>query len=74
MKEFMRITKKFKSRYGYKLRKRYAEVMAQRFKEVRCPYCQRKVRMKRISVGIWSCPKCKVTFTAKAYTPVVGGR
>lgn len=36
-------------------------------KAVECPYCKRKVKLKRTGTGIFKCPKCNSKFTGKAY-------
>jgi len=67
-------TKKVKSagrfgpRYGRTVRKRLIKVEEQQRKKQTCPYCAKKA-VKRITVGIWHCTKCKKKFTGKAYTP-----
>jgi len=32
-------------------------------------FCGSKVKMKRISVGLWLCPKCGRVFAGGAYQP-----
>lgn len=55
-------------RYGSTVRKRYIKVITELKKPHRCPQCG-FVRVKRVSVGIWSCGKCGFTFAGGAYTP-----
>lgn len=59
----------FGARYGTVTRRRYAEVVAGMRAPQECPRCHIH-RVKRISVGIWSCQKCGVRFTGGAYLPV----
>ena len=56
------------TRYGATVRKRYIKVITELKKPHRCPQCA-FVRVKRVSVGIWSCQKCGFTFAGGAYTP-----
>jgi large subunit ribosomal protein L37Ae len=55
-------------RYGSTVRKRYIKVMTEMKKPHRCPSCGLP-RVKRESVGIWTCRKCGYKFTGGAYTP-----
>jgi len=55
-------------RYGSTIRKRYIKVMTEMKKPHRCPSCGLP-RVKRESVGIWTCRKCGFKFTGGAYTP-----
>lgn len=55
-------------RYGATVRKRYIKVITELRKPHRCPQCG-FVRVKRVSVGVWSCGKCGFTFAGGAYTP-----
>jgi large subunit ribosomal protein L37Ae len=55
-------------RYGATVRKRYIKVITELKKPHRCPQCG-FVRVKRVSVGVWSCGKCGFTFAGGAYTP-----
>ena len=56
------------TRYGSTVRKRYIKVVTELKKPHRCPECG-FVRVKRVSVGVWSCGKCGYTFAGGAYTP-----
>ena len=60
-------TKRFGSRYGKRLRDRYGTAEAEQRKTHKCPYCHYE-KVNRLSKGIWSCDKCGVKFTSKAYT------
>ncbi len=55
-------------RYGSTVRKRYIKVITELKKPHRCSQCG-FVRVKRVSVGVWSCGKCGFTFAGGAYTP-----
>ncbi len=55
-------------RYGSTVRKRYIKVMKEMKRPHRCPQCGFS-RVKRQSVGIWTCRKCGFTYTGGAYTP-----
>jgi Ribosomal protein L37AE/L43A len=55
-------------RYGATVRKRYVKVITELKKPHRCQQCG-FVRVKRVSVGVWSCQKCGFTFAGGAYTP-----
>ena len=58
----------FGPRYGAMVRKKYREVMDKmRDKDTRCPRCQTKGSIRRLSTGIWHCKKCEATFTGGAY-------
>ncbi len=56
------------TRYGATVRKRYIKVIAGLKTAHRCPNCG-FVKVRRKSVGVWQCGKCKYTFTGGAYTP-----
>ena len=55
-------------RYGSTVRKRYIKVITELKKPHKCPNCG-FVRVRRESVGVWKCNKCKFTFAGGAYTP-----
>ncbi len=61
-------TRGFGTRYGSTVRKRYIKVIAGLKTAHKCPQCG-FVRVKRQSVGVWKCSKCKYTFTGGAYMP-----
>lgn len=66
----LRIAAKYKARYGSTLRKQAARIEAMVKAGGRCPRCQR-IKLRRVSVGIWTCRKCGYTFAGGAYTPFV---
>ena len=55
-------------RYGSTVRKRYMRATAGLKKKHKCPQCG-FVKVKRVSVGVWSCRKCDYTFAGGAYMP-----
>jgi len=63
------MTRGFGTRYGAALRKRYIKVLTELRRPHKCPTCSTEA-VKRVSVGVWNCKKCGVTFTGGAYTPV----
>lgn len=63
------IAGRFGARYGSSLRKKWKEIMEKRYSDVTCPFCKARVTMKRLSVGVWQCPKCETIFAGGAYTP-----
>lgn len=64
------IAGRFRARYGSTLRARWKDVMIRRYQEYNCPFCGFRTRMKRVSVGIWHCPKCGKTYAGAAYQPL----
>jgi len=64
------IAGRYGSRYGSTLRKKWKKVMEKRYAMFECPYCGSRVVMKRISTGIWKCPKCGAVFAGGAYQPI----
>ena len=59
---------RFGSRYGGTLRKKLSEIEKKQKTWQKCPYCK-KLRVKRVSAGIWQCRSCSTKFTGKAYIP-----
>jgi large subunit ribosomal protein L37Ae len=58
---------KFGTRYGRKNRDKFAKIEHSQRKLYKCPSCN-AIQVKRLSLGIWSCRKCGMTFASKAYT------
>ncbi len=56
-------------RYGTSVRKRYAAIIRERKGKRACPICAH-AKVKRLSVGIWTCRKCGHTFAGGAYSPI----
>tara|TARA_Y100000310_G_scaffold314505_1_gene363935 strand:+ start:369 stop:668 length:300 start_codon:yes stop_codon:yes gene_type:complete len=61
--------KRFGARYGRKPKLKFASIEAQQKKQYKCPYCH-AIKVKRESVGIWNCIKCKSKFAGRAYSLV----
>ncbi len=59
-------TGRFGARYGLRIRSKVAKVEKEQRAPQECPYCLRK-GVKRLSFGIWLCPKCDSKFTGSAY-------
>ena len=66
-KKKLKSVKRFGPRYGTTIKLRLAKVEQEQKKLHKCPYCNAK-KVKRLSLGIWQCKKCKSKFTGKAYT------
>lgn len=61
-------TGRFGVRYGKGVKKRIVDIeKVQKSKHV-CPHCL-KPGMKRVAFGIWTCRKCGLKMTGKAYEP-----
>jgi len=60
-------TKRFGSRYGRKTKFKLGKIEKERKDSKKCPYCL-KNKVRRISMGIWFCDKCKNKFTGRAYS------
>tara|TARA_Y100000310_G_scaffold339115_1_gene430813 strand:+ start:1653 stop:1865 length:213 start_codon:yes stop_codon:yes gene_type:complete len=59
---------RFGARYGRRIKQRLlASETPQRAKH-KCPYCL-KIKVKRVSIGIWQCKSCQAKFAGKAYQP-----
>jgi large subunit ribosomal protein L37Ae len=63
------MTRGLGTRYGATLRKRYLKVVTEVRRTHKCPQCGTEA-VSRVSVGIWNCKKCDITFAGGAYTPV----
>jgi large subunit ribosomal protein L37Ae len=59
--------KRFGTRYGRTLKHKLAKIEIEQKKDHKCPYCG-KLKVSRVSYGIWNCSKCNAKFTARAYT------
>ncbi|MBU2496911.1 MAG: 50S ribosomal protein L37ae [Nanoarchaeota archaeon] len=64
----MNSSKRFGARYGATVRKRVDKVESKQKQKHKCLFCGR-FTVKRLSVGIFHCTKCKKKFTGKAYWP-----
>jgi len=57
---------RFGARYGKTVKDKLVKVeVKQRIKQV-CPFCER-IGVKRVSNGIWQCPKCDKKFASNTY-------
>jgi large subunit ribosomal protein L37Ae len=54
-------------RYGRTIRKRLSNVESTQKGFFKCPSCS-KVKVKRMSAGIWFCSGCNTKFAGKAYS------
>ncbi|MBL7056208.1 50S ribosomal protein L37ae [Candidatus Woesearchaeota archaeon] len=59
--------RRFGARYGTKPKYKFAKIEKEQRKRHKCPYCH-ALQVRRIALGIWTCKKCEVKFTGKAYT------
>ena len=59
--------KKFGPRYGRTLKEKFGKIEKEQRKKHKCPYCS-AIKVKRVSMGIWRCGRCKAKFTGKAYS------
>lgn len=59
---------RFGSRYGVRLRNRFAAVERRRKAFYQCPRCAHQA-VKRRAAGIWHCRHCDLTYAGGAYAP-----
>lgn len=57
---------RFGARYGKRVRVRLVNVETKQRKKQKCPFCS-KLGVKRLSNGIWHCPKCDKKFASNTY-------
>lgn len=57
---------RFGVRYGKKVRDKLVAVEEKHKKRQKCPFCG-KLGVKRLSKGVWKCPKCKKKFASDTY-------
>jgi large subunit ribosomal protein L37Ae len=60
-------TKRFGPRYGRRTKLQFGNIEEVQRSRQKCPYCK-KMKVKRLSTGIWHCLKCDAKFTGKAYS------
>ena len=63
--------KRFGPRYGRTVKHKFAAIEKLQKKSYTCPNC-RKLKVKRLSIGIWECKGCSAKFAGKAYTLFTG--
>ncbi|RZN63069.1 50S ribosomal protein L37ae [Methanonatronarchaeum sp. AMET6-2] len=61
-------SKRYKARYGSKIRKKIAEIERESKAKHECPKCKTQ-SLKREGTGIWSCRKCGKKTAGGAYKP-----
>jgi len=57
---------RFGARYGRSIKSKLVKVEEKQRKKQKCPYCE-KLGVKRLSSGIWKCPKCNKKFASDTY-------
>ncbi len=57
---------RFGARYGRSIKSKLVKVEEKQRKKQKCPFCQ-KLGVKRLSSGIWKCPRCNKKFASNAY-------
>ncbi len=57
---------RFGTRYGRTIRERLFKVESGYRGKHKCPHCS-YTNVTRLAAGIWSCSKCNVKFTSRAY-------
>jgi len=57
---------RFGARYGKTVRDKLVKVEIKQRVKQKCPFCG-KSGVKRLSKGIWKCPKCKKKFASDTY-------
>lgn len=62
----VRAAGRFGARYGKTIRDKLVHVEDKQRVRQKCPFCE-KYGVKKISKGIWSCPKCNKTFASNTY-------
>lgn len=62
------ISGRYGARYGVSVRRRAGAALRKKHASYTCPSCQYP-KVKRQSVGIWSCRKCGHTFAGGAWEP-----
>jgi large subunit ribosomal protein L37Ae len=61
-----RAVQRYGTRYGRRNREKVALIEVEQKKKHKCPKCNFP-SVRRLSVGIWHCTKCKAKFTSRAY-------
>lgn len=64
----LKSAKRFGARYGRRIKALFEKAEKVQREDHKCPYCH-AIKVRRLAVGIWTCKKCCMTFTGKAYVP-----
>lgn len=59
---------RFGARYGKSIRQKVSDIEKRAKGKYECPKCH-KIKVKRLSAGIWCCKSCDTKFGGKAYSP-----
>ncbi len=59
--------KRFGVRYGRRVKETFGKIEKAGRETSLCPLC-RRMRVKRLAAGIWSCKKCNVKMAGGAYS------
>ncbi len=57
---------RFGPRYGKTVKNRLVKIESKQRVRQKCPFCER-MGVKRVSKGVWNCPKCKKKFASDTY-------
>jgi large subunit ribosomal protein L37Ae len=57
---------RFGARYGKRTRDRLTTIETKQRVKQKCPFCG-KLGVKRVSKGIWKCPRCDKKFASDTY-------
>tara|TARA_Y100000310_G_C20455298_1_gene702756 strand:+ start:78 stop:296 length:219 start_codon:yes stop_codon:yes gene_type:complete len=57
---------RFGARYGRSIRSKLVKTESKQRQRQKCPHCE-KMGVKRLSKGIWQCPKCEKRFASNTY-------
>ena len=57
---------RFGPRYGKTVKNRLVKIETKQRVKQKCPFCE-KIGVKRLSKGIWKCPKCEKKFASNTY-------
>ncbi|MBI3033485.1 50S ribosomal protein L37ae [Candidatus Woesearchaeota archaeon] len=60
-------TKRFGPRYGITVKQRFDQIEQLQKKAYQCTSCK-KMKVKRLALGIWQCQGCHMKFAGKAYS------
>jgi large subunit ribosomal protein L37Ae len=57
---------RFGAKHGRSIRNKLIKVESKQRVKQKCPYCG-KIGIKRLSKGIWKCPRCEKKFASNTY-------